>query len=251
MPLALPAVTLPSLSKAGRRPDERLGGGARPGMLVDLDRHCLLALLDGHADDLVAEPPGGDRGLGLLLRRRREGVLVLAADLVLVGDVLGGGAHVAVLERAPEAVADHLVDELAVTEPVAVAGVLDQVRRARHVLHAAREDHLAVAEPDRLGGERDRLQPRAAHLVDGHRRRALGQARAEGCLARRVLAEARRQHVAHQHLVDAVDAGAAQRLLRRDRAELRRRDVDECTAHGADGGAHSADDDRVLHALTL
>ena len=82
-------------------------------------------------------------------------------------------------------------------------------------------------------------------VIDG---RALRQARAERGLPRRVLAEPRRQHVAHQHLVDAVDAGAAQRLLRGDRAQLWRWDVDECTAHGADGGAHSADDDRVLHA---
>src|ERR1017187_7847402 len=217
-------------------------------MLVDIDSDGLLALLDGHADDLVAETAGCDRGLCLLLRRGGERVLVLAAHLVLVRDVLGGVAHVAVLEGAPEAIADHLVDELAVTDPVAISRALDEVWRARHVLHPAGQDHLAVAGSDRLGGKRDRLEPRAAHLVHGHRRRALGQPGAESSLPRRVLPQPGGEHVAHEHLVDGVQPGAAQCLLHRHCPELRSGDVDEYTTYGADGGAHSADDDGVLHA---
>ena len=159
MPLALPAVTLPSLSKAGRSPDSDFGRGPGARMLVGVDGHRLLARLDRDATISSRKRPAAIGRLSLLLRGRGERILVRAAHLVLVGDVLGGGAHVAVLEGAPEAVADHLVDELAVTEPVAVARVLDEVRRARHVLHATGEDHLAVAGADRLRGKRDRLQP--------------------------------------------------------------------------------------------
>src|SRR5690606_2490846 len=78
-------------------------------VLVD-DRIALLAL-DGDSDDLVLELAGLLRGLDLVLRREREVVLILAADLPLTGDVLSSGAHVVVIESIPEAVLDHRIDE--------------------------------------------------------------------------------------------------------------------------------------------
>ena len=58
-------------------------------MLVALDQHRLaLALRHRHRRDLPGQPPGG-RGRGRpLLGAQGEGVLVLADDAVLVGDVL-------------------------------------------------------------------------------------------------------------------------------------------------------------------
>src|SRR5947209_16550142 len=50
-----------------------------------------------------------------------------------------------VLEGAPQSVMDHRVDRLLVAELPTLAGVLQQVRRPAHALHAAREDQLGVA----------------------------------------------------------------------------------------------------------
>ena len=54
----------------------------------------------------------------------------------------------------------------------------------RHGLHAARHDHVELAGPDQLGGQRDRVQPGQADLVDGqgrHRHRdAPGHGRLPG-----------------------------------------------------------------------
>ena len=216
-------------------------------MLVRVDEHLLLLALHRDRDDLVRETPALDGRLGLLLRRRGERVLVLARHLVLARDVLGGAAHVAVVERAPQAVADHLVDELPVAEPVSVAPVLHQVRRPRHVLHAAGDEALGVTRADRLRRERDGLQPAAAHLVDRGRGNAFGEARADRGLTRGVLAETGLEHVAHEHLVDGVDAGPAQRLLDGDRAEPGRGNVDERAAECAHRRAHGADDDCFFH----
>ncbi len=249
MPLAFPAVTLPALSKAARSAASEFAVVWGRGMLVDLDVHRLLPLLHRDGDDLVREAPALHGDARLALRLRGERVLVGAAHLEVRGHVLGGDPHVAVVEGAPEPVADHHVDELPVAEAVAVAPVLEQVGRPAHVLHAAGDDHLGVAEPDRLGGEGDGLQPRAAHLVHGHRRDPGRQARAHRRLPGRVLPEAGLEDVPHQDLLDRlrVDAGAADRLLDGDAPECGRGQVDEDTAHGADGGAHRTDDDRVFH----
>jgi hypothetical protein len=66
-------------------------------------------------DDLVLELAGLLRRLGLGLAGQREFVLHVAADLPLVGDVLGRLAHVVAVEGVPEAILDHAVDEVQVT----------------------------------------------------------------------------------------------------------------------------------------
>ena len=56
------------------------------------------------------------------------------------------------------------------------------------------------------------------------------------------------EHVAHEHLVDGIDARAAQRLLDGDRSESGRGHFGEHAAEGADRRPHGADDDRFFHA---
>jgi hypothetical protein len=97
------AVTLPSLAKAGRSfatvssvaPWRMYSSWSTDGVA--------LAALDGEGDDLVGELPGLLRGLGLVLGGHGELVLLLAGDLPLVGDVLGGLAHVVAVEGVPKA----------------------------------------------------------------------------------------------------------------------------------------------------
>ena len=63
------------------------------------------------------------------------------------------------------------------------------MRRPAHALHAAGQDQVGIAGPNRLGREHDRLEPGAAHLVDGVGRDGLGQPGVEGRLPGRVLAD--------------------------------------------------------------
>ena len=93
-PEALPAVTVPgsrtkffSLASASS-----VVSGRRCSSLLDRDRPGFAARHDHRLDLLVEET----RRLGLggaLLRAERKSVLVLAADLIVLGDVLGGVRH--------------------------------------------------------------------------------------------------------------------------------------------------------------
>ena len=111
-----------------------------------------------------------------------------------------------------------------------------------HRLHAAGDGDVDVAGRDALRGEHHRLQARAADLVDRQRGDVIGQAAVERGLARRVLAVAGRDDVAHDAFVDGarIDAGAADGLAHDQRAELRRGEVlqraEKLAGRRADGG---------------
>ena len=157
----------------------------------------------------------------------RVAILIGARDLEVLGHVLAGQTHVALLERAPEAVVDHRIDERAVAHPEPFAHPWQQIRRAAHRLHAAGDRNVDVARRDALRGEHHGLQARPAHLVDGHRRHVVLQPAVERRLSCRILSFARRDHVAHDAFVDGarLDTGAADGLAHGDGAELRRREI--------------------------
>ena len=123
-------------------------------------------------DDLVGEPAGLDGGDGPLLALERERVLALARDAPALGDVLGGLAHrvrvVALGQaRVDEPPAERRVGHLAVAAVVRRLGLELDVRRAGHRFDAAADEHVAVADRDRVRRRVDRLEPRAAQPVDG------------------------------------------------------------------------------------
>ena len=78
--------------------------------LVDLERHRAALDLDLDRHDLPLEVALVDGVGGPAVALGGELVLVLARDLVLLGDVLGGDAHVAVVERVAQG-ADHHVGQ--------------------------------------------------------------------------------------------------------------------------------------------
>ena len=87
MPDALPAVTVPSLEKAGF--SFAMESSVAPARIYSssLTMMSPLAGGDGEGNDLFLEPPGFLRRLGLVLRGDGEAVLLLAADLPFDGDV--------------------------------------------------------------------------------------------------------------------------------------------------------------------
>ena len=117
-------------------------------------------------------PPrcGGD---GALVAAQGEGVLVLAADPVALGDVLAGLAHR--LGRDAElghARVDHPPAQGRVVHRLRPAGegalgLLDDPGRAAHRLDAAGQVEVALTQLHRPGGAVDRLQAGGAEAVDG------------------------------------------------------------------------------------
>ena len=97
--------------------------------------------------------------------------------------------------------------------------------------------HNAVVGTD--GG----LHRRGAHFVDGDRTGRHRYAGADRCLARRRLAQARRQHAAHKYFVDIFrrDPAALYRGLNRGSTQLRCGQRGQFSLQTAHGGACSTD----------
>ena len=174
MPGAVAGRDRPAVGPEGR-PSSRQRLEARVGtrVLVAVDDDGLaLPLRDRDRHDLVGEPAGLDGRDGALLALEREGVLALARDAPALGDVLGGLAHrvrvVALGQpRVDEAPAEGRVGHLARAAIPGALGLELDVRRAGHRFDAAADEHVAVADRDRVGGRVDRLEPGAAQPVDG------------------------------------------------------------------------------------
>ena len=195
-PGALPAVVVPSGSKTGLRLASFSSVVSRRGRLVGLDAV--------HGDELVGEAALVDRRHRALVRAERPGVLLLARDPELARDERRLLDHVLAVEARDEPVVEHQVDDRAVAEPVAEARLLEDVRRVRHRLHAARDDHVVVAGADHLVGDLDRAHAGGADLVDRVARDLLREPRADRRLPGRRLAGAALEHLAHDHVLDLV-----------------------------------------------
>jgi hypothetical protein len=142
----------------------------------------------------------------------------------VVGQVIDH-RHVAVLEAGPR---PH-----------------QQVRGPGHRLHAAGHDDLELAGPDQLVGQRDGVQTGQTDLVDRDGRDVHRDAGLDRRLPGRNLADARLQHLAHDHVLDVGpgQAGPLDGAADRDPAQLGRRDRGERTVEAADRGSGPGDDD--------
>ena len=214
-PGAFPAVVVPSGSKTGLSLASDSSVVSRPD-----------ALVRGHAlngNDLVVVAPCVLRRRGALLRPVRPGVLLLAADPELARDHRVVLHHVQRVVGVREAVEDHRVDQLAVTQPVAEARLLQQVRRVRHRLHPAGDDHLVIAGADHRVRDLDGADRRGADLVDRVRGRLLRQPGTDRRLARGRLARTRLEHLSHDHVLGLVrlEADSLERRLDHDRRRAR------------------------------
>ncbi|MNH37795.1 hypothetical protein D3C79_987460 [compost metagenome] len=93
------------------------------------------------------------------------------------------------------------------------------------------------------------LEAGAAELVQGHGRHRERQAGEDGGLARRVLAGACGEHLAHDHFIDllALESGLGQQLADHRSAQFLGGDVGQGALKAADGGTGGGDDNDVLH----
>ena len=118
--------------------------------LIDLDGRVALLRLHRDRHDLLGQPALVRGFDGQLVGAERKAVHVRARDLELLADLVGLLAHVLAAERVGEAILDHAVERLGVAHAVAEAGVVEQVGRLRHRLHAPRHGHVEVAGPHGL-----------------------------------------------------------------------------------------------------
>src|SRR4029079_8393551 len=152
-------------------------------------------------------------------------------------------------ERVRKPVVDHRVECLRVAHPVAEAGLLEQVGRARHRRHPAADADLEVAGADRLVEDADAADAARADLVDGLRRNLLRDAALYLRLAARDLALARLEHLAEDDVLDllALYLCALERRLDRLPAEVSCVEGGEAAADLPERGARGADDRGLGH----
>ncbi|MNP12954.1 hypothetical protein D3C76_1052120 [compost metagenome] len=157
-----------------------------------------------------------------------------------------------VVEGVDQAVAQQAVLQFGVAHAQPGARLRQHVGRQAHAFLAAGDDHFGVAATDRLHGEEQRLEARAAELVDGHGRDADRQAGADGGLARGVLAGAGGEYLAEDDFVDllGLHAAALQQGADQRGAQFVGRNVRQAALEGADGGAGGGDYYYVLHLDT-
>src|SRR6202008_1041480 len=145
-------------------------------------------------------------------------------------------------------------DEFHVAHLGAVAHV-GAVRCLAHALLAAGHHDPRRAELDLLGAECHGAQARAAQLVHAPGRRIDRNAGADGRLPRRVLPGTGGEDLAHDHLryLAGLDAGALERRLDGDLAELVGRQARQRAVEGPDWGTRGTGDDDcgliLVHAV--
>jgi hypothetical protein len=102
-------------------------------------------------------------------------ILLFAADVPLLGQILGSHTHVTdtkgVVERR-----HHHVDRLGIAHTCPGTHRRQHVGTARHHFHTAADTVIGVAEQDVLGGADNALQTRGAQAVDRHGHRIHRQA---------------------------------------------------------------------------
>ena len=188
---AFPAVIVPSGSNAGLRARSLASSNFAGPSSADDHASSSLSSETSIGHDFGLENAGGDRLPGRVWLRTAKSSCSVRLNWYLSAHSLAAGSHVLSAINVPETVEDHRVEKLAVTEPIPFAGLGQQVGRARHAFHAAGHDQRGVAGANRLVGEHDGFQARAADLVDRDRADGIGQAGEDRCLAGGVLTQAR------------------------------------------------------------
>ncbi|MNC63081.1 hypothetical protein D3C75_1131730 [compost metagenome] len=101
------------------------------------------------------------------MRTQRKLILLAATNGVFLRQIFGGDAHVIIVEGIPQAVLDHAVSQLTVTQPQPGTRAVHQIRRLTHTFLPPGDNHFGVTTADRLHRQMNRLQTGATDFVDG------------------------------------------------------------------------------------
>ena len=253
---ALPAVTVPSFLNAGlsAASDSTVVVAADGFVAIDDDR---LALLLRHGDRRASpfdeSPLGGGHGRPPVALQRVP-VLTCTTDLVLRRDHFAGVAHVPILERAPESVVDHRIDDLAVSHSQPFARAVEEIRRSCSSTPSRRPTTTSVSPAAiALRREHHGLETRPAHLVDGQCRDVARTGLREAPPAGPAPVQPGRHDVAHDAFLDRgwVDSGAAHGLADDQGAEFGAVNAFSAPRNLPVGRRDRGDDDGGFHPLDL
>ncbi len=160
-----------------------------------------------------------------------------------------GLSHVEIRVRVEER--DHQrVLEIALAELESFARTANDVRRLRHVLHAAGENRRRFVELNLFRGVDHGLDARAAETIDGERRHRSRQSRFQSDVTRAINRIGRGlECVADDDMIDllAAEAAARKRFLRREHAEVDGADVAEVSVVFGHRRTGAVDDDDFFH----
>ncbi len=210
-------------------------------LFVERNLHLTAARGNLHRNDLIGERSIVLRPLGAHQGFRRIGVLLLAGELVMPRGILGIRTHQPMLVSILKPVEEHVILDLAMTEPIPAARLGQKIRRVRHALHAARHRHVGTAKRQLVHRDHDRLHAGAADFAHGRGGDMIGHPGIARGLTCRRLAHASGQHAAHQNFLDSarVHASARNGGGNRGGAKLRPaqgRKLALESAHGRAGG---------------
>ena len=199
-----------------------------------------------------------------------ERVLLLAADVELTREQLGGVAHVQTAHRIGKSqlqsdarleVARAKGGERAELLPERfrpgqfrefVRGALaEEQRHLRHALGAADDENASAPGAHFLVGHRERLKAAGAVAMDGHGGNVLGNSRTQRDDARDVRGIGGLRDATEDHFVNerGIESGALEKIRHGDAAQLHRVEPGEVGAGLAERGADSIDDDEArFHA---
>ena len=237
------------LLEGGAQLAEHVHGGAGAGELITSEIEGFFLLLHVYGHDLFIEHARFQRGCGPLLGKHGMGVQFFTGKMVAGRHVLGGDAHVIVVESVPEAVPDHLVHKLGIAHAAPPACGGQDIGSLRHVLHAACHHTAGLSGADGQRGFRHGLEAGTADLVHRPRRDLHGDTGLDGGLTRGVLAQPRLKDVAHDDFFHHAGIHATPGKGRADDhgPQLDGRDRGERTAETAQRGTGCAYDDHFTH----
>lgn len=173
-------------------------------VLLNGDVGLASATADLNGSNLLTKPATLLGVLGLLVGSDAVVVLSLTVETVLIGASLGGKTHVLVLVGVGETILENGVNQRLVAELGAGAHVGEVVRGVGHGLGTTSNDDVGATGHDGLGTEDDGLGSRSADLVDSGTDDRVGDTGTESTLAGRVLAEASREDVTEDDLLDGL-----------------------------------------------
>eukprot|EP00906_Rhabdomonas_costata_P024635 RCo035369 len=187
--------------------------------------HHNLLSLDAHLDrdDLLLEKTLLDGLLRPPDALRREVVLDLAGEAIVLRTDLPQMPHVHVAVGVPQPVVHHAVHHLLVVHPVPRTRAGEQEGGVRHRLHPSCNGDVLLPRPDGVLHVHHCPHPGTAHLVDGAGGDGDGEPGAQEGLAGRGLTHSRREDVAHPDLLHQlrVDLAEVQAATDRRGAQLR------------------------------
>jgi len=219
--------------------------------------HNPVALAAAHRDrgDFPLEVAAGDGLLGPGGGGDGEFVLGLTGEAVLGGRVFGEGAHQpALVVGVFQTVEEHVVENLAMAQPVTAPGFRQQVGGVGHGFLTASHGDVEGTGENVVMGQHHRLQGGTADLLNGGGAGGQGQTGADGGLPGGGLTDPGHQHIAEQHFIHlfGLDAGSFHGRLDGHAAQLGGGQGGEITletTQGSPGGGN--DNDRVGHSHSL